>query len=297
MFIAGIDGGGTHTRIEIRDMENRFIRRAEFGPFNVNSIGENAFRQLLRQVFADCGNMKDCASLCVGAAGISNPKVRQVLEEELQEAGFTGRWKLCGDQEIALRGAMDGQGIALIAGTGSICFGKNDAGETGRSGGYGHLIDDGGSGYALGRDVLSFAVRALDGRRDSTDILEAVYAQLQGHKPEQIISFVYSPNTDKSAIARFSQIALDRAAVGDPGALEILRRNAEELAQLVRAVQRKLGLEGCRIAFLGGLLTEDNIYRRTVCEVLSPLGTVLAPGHDALWGSAQMSWELLNTQN
>ena len=101
MFIAGIDGGGTHTRIEIRDMENRFVRRAEFGPFNLNSIGETAFRQLLRQVWADCGGMEACASLCVGAAGISNPKVLEILEEELRAAGFSGKYQLCGDQEIA----------------------------------------------------------------------------------------------------------------------------------------------------------------------------------------------------
>lgn len=293
MFIAGIDGGGTHTRIEIRDMENRFVRRAEFGPFNLNSIGEIAFRQLLRQVWTDCGGLTGCASLCVGAAGISNPGVQRILNEELEASGFAGKLKLCGDQEIALRGAMDGQGIALIAGTGSICFGKNDAGETARSGGYGHLIDDGGSGYALGRDVLSCAVRAVDGRGNSRGVLEAVYAQLQADRPEQIISFVYSPNTDKSAIARFSWIALEQAAAGDAGAQEILTRNAGELAQLVQTVQRKLGLEGCRIAFLGGLLTGDNLYRQTVSEALSPLGTVLVPEHDALWGAAQMAWEAL----
>lgn len=293
MFIAGIDGGGTHTRIEIRDMENRFVRRAEFGPFNLNSIGETAFRNLLRQVWTDCGGMEACASLCVGAAGISNPRVRQILEEELNQAGFRGTWKLCGDQEIALRGAMDGAGIALIAGTGSICFGKNSAGETARSGGYGHLIDDGGSGYALGRDVLSLAVRTVDGRNSSTGVLNAVYQQLQADRPEQIVSFVYSPGTDKSAIAKFSWIALEQAETGDPGAQEILARNAGELAQLVLAVQRKLRLEGCRIALLGGLLTGENLYRRTVCGALNPLGTVLAPEHDALWGAAQMAWELL----
>ena len=57
MFIAGIDGGGTHTRIELRDMENRLLRRGEFGPFNLNAIGESAFRRLLREVFAWCGDM------------------------------------------------------------------------------------------------------------------------------------------------------------------------------------------------------------------------------------------------
>ena len=91
MFIAGIDGGGTHTRIELRDMDNTLIRRGEFGPFNINAIGEGAFRRLLRQVFDWCGGMEDCARLCVGAAGISNPKMGEVLTEELARAGFSGK--------------------------------------------------------------------------------------------------------------------------------------------------------------------------------------------------------------
>ena len=71
MFIAGIDGGGTHTRVELRDQDNHFISRTEFGPFNLNSIGEEAFRKLLAEIFTACGGMKDCARLCIGAAGIS----------------------------------------------------------------------------------------------------------------------------------------------------------------------------------------------------------------------------------
>lgn len=291
MFIAGIDGGGTHTRIELRDLDNNFLRREEFGPFNLNSIGEAAFRALLREVFARCGGMAGCARLCVGAAGISNPDVKRILGEELENDGFRGRWYLCGDQEIALRGAMDGPGIALIAGTGSICFGKNDTGETARSGGYGHLIDDGGSGYALGRDVLSAAVRGIDGRSEDDTILRAVCRRL-GTGPEGIVPFVYSPGTDKSMIAKFSGIALEYAEKGSPEAREILRREAGELAALVRAVQERLGLSGCRIALLGGLISEDNPYRQAAAEALNDLGTVIAPAHNALWGAAQMAWEL-----
>ena len=83
MFIAGIDGGGTHTRIEIRDMENHFLRSGEFGPFNINAIGETAFAALLREVFSWCGDMAQCARLCVGGAGISNPKLQQILAREV----------------------------------------------------------------------------------------------------------------------------------------------------------------------------------------------------------------------
>lgn len=292
MFIAGIDGGGTHTRIEIRDMENRTLCRETFGPFNLNSIGETAFRGLLKQIFQFCGDMEQCVGLCIGAAGISNPRVAMILREELDTAGFCGKWKLCGDQEIALRGAMDGPGVALIAGTGSICFGKNFSGETARSGGYGHLIDDGGSGYALGRDVLSGAVRMIDGRSFGTALLNAVYARLNANDPGQIVSFVYSPETDKSAIAKFSSIALQLAAQGDEVAMGILDTNAEELCRLVQAVQTRLNLAGCRIALLGGLIAEDNCYRRLVEEKLSLLGMPIHPSHDALWGAAQLAWEL-----
>ena len=289
MFIAGIDGGGTHTRVEIRDMENRFVSRAEFGPFNINSIGEEAFRELLREVFAHCGDMGRCASICFGAAGISNPRMGEVLREELEKAGFSGKWKLCGDQEIALRGAMDTPGVAVIAGTVSICFGKNAAGQTARSGGYGHLIDDGGSGYALGRDVLGAAVRTADGRDSCQKLLDAVYDRLNITDPAGIVSFVYSPKTDKSAIARFAWLALELAQ--EPEVAEILKKNAEELASLVAAVQKKLNLNGCTIALLGGLLTSDNPYHTIVKDRLSALGTVIAPAHDALWGAAQMAWE------
>ena len=292
MVIAGIDGGGTHTRLELRDEENRLLSRTEFGPFNPNAIGEAAFRRLLRQVFAACGDMADCARLCVGGAGISNPAVGDILGQELERAGFSGMWKLCGDQEIALRGAMDGPGIAVIAGTGSICFGKNQAGQTARSGGFGHLIDDGGSGYALGRDVLSTAVQALDGRCPDTAILERVYHRLGREDPGAIVSFVYDETTDKAAIARFSSIALALAEEGNPTAQAILNRGAGELYALAAAVQRRLGLEGRPIALLGGLLSGENPYRRAVARKLAGLGTVIYPAHDALWGAAQMAWEL-----
>lgn len=293
MFIAGIDGGGTHTRLEIRDMDNHLLRREKFGPFNLNSIGEAAFRQLLTGIFASCGDMAQCAGICFGAAGISNPKVGDILTEELDRAGFTGKWKLCGDQEIALRGAMDSPGVAVIAGTGSICFGKNQAGFTARSGGYGHLIDDGGSGYALGRDVLNSAVRAVDGRSGSRALLDAVLTRLGGSTAGDIVSFVYSPSTDKAAIAQYAAIALEQTARGNREAQAILTRGARELYDLVQAVQRKLQMAQCPIALLGGLITADNPYRRIVAETLSPLGTVITPAHDALWGAAQMAWEIL----
>ena len=293
MFIAGIDGGGTHTRLELRDEHNQLIRRQQFGPFNLNSIGETAFRVTLRAVFDSCGSMEHCAKFCVGGAGNTNPRMELILADELERAGFRGQWKLCGDQEIALRGALDGPGAVLISGTGSICFGRNAAGETACSGGFGHIIDDGGSGYAVARDVLSAAVRACDGRRGgSKAILEAVFDMLRTRRIDHVVSFVYDNIRDKSVITPLCWIAVNQAEQGDEVALDILRRGADELAEMLRAVQEKLDLRGCPVAILGGLGGQENLFREMVETEVSAMATPVWPLHDALWGAAQTAWEL-----
>ena len=135
-------------------------------------------------------------------------------------------------------------------------------------------------------------MRALDGRESDPTILNAVYDRLGTDNPGDIVSFVYSGKTDKAAIAKFSAIALTLAEQGNPGSLAILDRGAEELYALAAAVQNRLGLVNQPIALLGGLLSGDNVYRRRVAQKLSRLGEVIYPAHDALWGAAQMAWEL-----
>ena len=174
MFIAGIDGGGTSTKLEIRTAENRFVRRESFGAFNISAIGEAGFAARLREVLAACGDMADCAAICFGSAGISVGAAGEIIRRELADAGFAGRLVLRGDHEIALRGAIAGAGGILIAGTGSICCGVDGNGRFARVGGWGHLIDDGGSGYAIGRDALALTVRGEDGRAPRGALHDAV---------------------------------------------------------------------------------------------------------------------------
>ena len=113
MFIAGIDGGGTSTRLEIRDADNSFIRRESFGAFNISAIGADAFSARLDEVFAACGDMSGCAALCIGAAGLSLPQTERIIHRQLELAHFRGALRLCGDHEIALRGAITGAGGSL----------------------------------------------------------------------------------------------------------------------------------------------------------------------------------------
>ena len=251
MFIAGIDGGGTSTRLEIRDADNSFIRRESFGAFNISAIGADAFSARLDEVFAACGDMSGCAALCIGAAGLSLPQTERIIHRQLELAHFCGALRLCGDHEIALRGAMDG------------------------CGGYGHILDDAGSGYAIGRDALREAVRSADGRSEPSALSRAVL----GRFPQgigELIEYVYS-KAGKADIASFTETVIECAAAGDVTSLDILHR--------------ELGMTRPRTALLGGLIASDNVYSGIVRRELEGTADVIPPAHDALWGAAQMAYE------
>ena len=111
-----------------------------------------------------------------------------------------------------------------------------------------------------------------------------------GHDIQGIFDFVYFSRRGKSDIAALAPLVLRCAEQGDAVSLTILRRGAAELARLVSAVTGRLGLGNkspCALA--GGLLAENNIYRRTVCEALVPFCRPAKPEHGALFGAVQLA--------
>lgn len=290
MYVIGIDGGGTKTRVAVCAPDGTLLRRETLGAFNLSAIGEDGFRRRTEEILALCGDMRGCGAICVGGAGVSGAAAGEILRAELAAHGFAGKLLLCGDHEIALAGAMQTPGCVLIAGTGSVCYGKNAAGETFRCGGGGHIIDDPGSGYTLGRDALAAALRTEDGRLSENALHAAVMDAVGGHDIQGIFDFVYFSRRGKSDIAALAPLVLRCAEQGDAVSLTILRRGAAELARLVSAVTGRLGLEKTSpCALAGGLLAENNIYRRTVCEALAPFCRPAKPEHGALFGAVQLA--------
>ena len=290
MYVIGIDGGGTKTRLAVCAPDGTLLRQETLGAFNLSAIGEDGFRRRTEEILALCGDMRGCGAICVGGAGVSGAAAGEILRAELAAHGFAGKLLLCGDHEIALAGAMQTPGCVLIAGTGSVCYGKNAAGETFRCGGGGHIIDDPGSGYTLGRDALAAALRSEDGRLSENALHTAVMDAVGGHDIQGIFDFVYFSRRGKSDIAALAPLVLRCAEQGDAVSLEILRRGAAELARLVSAVTGRLGLEKTSpCALAGGLLAENNIYRRTVCEALAPFCRPAEPEHGALFGAVQLA--------
>ena len=293
-FIAGVDGGGTKTKVVCALPEGKPLDTAVFGPFNLNSIGAERFSALLRQLCDYLNGLGRCRALCIGSAGISNRDMARLVETEMDRGGIEN-WKLVGDQVIALNGALSGEaGIALIAGTGSICFGKNKAGAYARSGGWGHLIGDEGSGYALGRDALAAVAKAWDGWGEQTLLSQALAEQLELDDQKKIISYTYGG--DKSRIAALAPLVEQAAGQQDRVALAIIRDNAVKMVGLVGAVAHQLGLKAGKVAMLGGLLEHNtNLRRAFIAEMSEKYPDLICtePEHDAATGALMLAKEML----
>lgn len=291
-YVCGIDGGGTKTTAICRNLQGEEIARRVFGPLNLNSIGEEAFRELLNEIVLFLRQTGNCRALCIGAAGTTNSRVAECVKNTLSATGIP--YRLLGDYEIAHTGALDGkQGIILISGTGSVCFGKTAHGRTAMAGGWGHLLGDEGSGYGLGHDALRAVSRLYDGYGEPT-ILKDLLAQKCGlNSQEKIVTHVYS--NDKSAVAALSFLVDEAFHENDPVAVRIVNDNAKALADLVLAVSNRLELNACKVALLGGLLENPTPLRAQLIKLLdeaNPMLKCTQPLHGAAEGAVMEAFSL-----
>ena len=118
-----------------------------------------ALGHAIARAFADAGIAPAAvAAACLGLAGFDRPDDRRLLTG-WAEAGAVGRPARAGQRRRPRAGCRhaEGWGLAVIAGTGSIAVGRTPAGRTARAGGWGPLIGDEGSAYAVALAALRLA--------------------------------------------------------------------------------------------------------------------------------------------
>jgi N-acetylglucosamine kinase-like BadF-type ATPase len=170
-YFLGIDGGGTKTLCAVGD-ESKLLATATAGPSNVLRVGEaqarESLHQSVRQACAAAGiTPAQVTNTCVGAAGAARPQVaetvRRILAEILPSIKAPSTINVVGDMQIGLEAAFGaGPGVLVIAGTGSIAYGRDAHGNTARAGGWGFAISDEGSAHWIGRAAAAALVRDMD---------------------------------------------------------------------------------------------------------------------------------------
>jgi len=176
-------------------------------------------------------------------------------------------------------GTPGGWGLALVAGTGSMAFARAPDGRTARSGGWGYLLGDEGSGYALAVAGLRAVARAADGRGPRTALSERLLAALGLRQPQELIGAIYGGGPDRTALAALAPAVVSAAEDGDEEAIRLVREAAGQLAATAAAAVRALGLEAAAVptALAGGLLLGSPGYRRRVLDDLAGLGCRAEP--------------------
>ena len=301
MYYCGWDGGGSKTEVSVTNQNGDIIAEATFGALNSNGttieiINETIEKAIafMKSVMTDLNN---CKALVIGLAGISNKNTATTVENSIRNFGYNGNLNLMGDHEIALAGAIKKQGAILIAGTGSICLCRNETGEIFRCGGYGHIIDDEGSGYAIGRDIIKAVTKALDGRGEKTVLTELVYNYLKITDLNSLISWIYSESTSKKDIAALAPLLMDALNKGDLIAINIAQNASEELARLLISAFKKADISNGEIALMGSIFKYYEYIRAKTIKFIEkelPDAQIIEPHLKASQGAAKLAKEIFN---
>lgn len=295
----GVDGGASKTAALVIDESGKSLGTGVAGPSNHLRVGiETAARNIERAVnkavvAADVATREIVWAYC-GIAGADHPAHRQEVVDSLEIFFPRGNFTVDNDARIALTGAVGfGAGVVVIAGTGSVAFGRNDAGEEARAGGWGPIIGDEGSGYFVARTGLSAILRAFDGRGKPTLMTELLRSE--SHlEPRDLPKAIYAQTTHADDIARYAKLVFDAAAQGDAVAKSIVDLAAQQLASCVLAVARRLKIADSAfpVAYVGGLFKGGEVLLaplRAAVAAEAVKAVVQAPLRTPVEGAAQMA--------
>lgn len=265
----GVDGGQSSTTALIGDETGRVLGAGSGGPCNHVGAAEGAAK-LARAVGESVG--KACAQAGVDAAaarfeaacfGMSGgPEDKQAILSRILRVD---RLVATDDAVIALAGAMAGEpGIIVIAGTGSIAFGRNAEGRTARAGGWGYVFGDEGGGFDIVRQALRAVLREEEGWGSPTALRRALLEACGAPDANTMLHLFYTEEWPRSRVARLAPLVDRAAAEGDSVAKEVLMEAARRLAGLSRAVRGQLWQPGetARVAYIGGVFRSAAVLER-----------------------------------
>ena len=297
-YYLGIDGGGTKTTCAIGD-ENRLLAAATAGPSNIVRVGEAQARESLTdavlQACAASGiKPEQVVRTCVGGSGAARPELAAIIRSILAEI-VPSPVDVVGDMETSLEAAFaDGPGVIVIAGTGSIAYGRDKAGKTLRAGGWGFEIGDEGSAHWIGRAAINALLRASDRDGDNVASSPLAKALFKTWDVSSLLDLARAANSippPDFAILFPAVVASD-----DELSHQILARAGIELGEVAAVVIRRLFSESgdatVPVAMIGGVFRHAALVREAFynkLQILAPRAQVMPKVVDPVEGALRMA--------
>jgi len=283
-YYLGIDGGGTKTTCAVGD-DSHLIATATTGPSNIVRVGgelaRESLQQSVRQTCAAAGiTPAQISYTCVGGSGAARPELAAIVRDSLAQI-LASPIDVVGDMQIALEAAFDtGPGVIVIAGTGSIAYGRDAQGTAVRAGGWGFAIGDEGSAHWIGRAAVSAVLRAADPRdatpaSDSPRESSLAAALLKAWGVTSLTELARAANSipPPDFAALFPAVAASQDE--DELATQVLTCAGRELAAVAAVVIRRLfakdHIASVPVAMTGGVFRHAALLRQVFYNELRAL--------------------------
>ncbi|MBN2417318.1 hypothetical protein JXO52_15890 [bacterium] len=276
-YVIGADGGGTKLEMVLVSHDGRIKGRVVGGSANYQVIGgEKLKREILQTAAAllkENGAVPGQVSCMVlGLAGAGREDCRRDILSLFSDTDFSGKTAVDSDAMAALAGASGKKpGIILISGTGSICFGMKEDGTVIRSGGWGYLLGDEGSGYYIGNTAVIASLKDHDGRGEHTILKRIIEKRFDIDSIDKIIPLIYQNKIERSEIADLAPLVFEAAENKDHIALEIINRTGRELGKLAKAVSDQIDFPDglVKIALIGGVFSKREMLLAEMRKAMS----------------------------
>ena len=282
-YYLGIDGGGTKTTCVIGD-ESQTLAVATAGPSNIVRVGEKrACESLHEGVRQACEAAKitpqQIACTVAGESGATRPEIRAIALRILSEV-LPMPAHVVGDMEIAVEAAFDtSPGVIVIAGTGSIAYGRDCLGNTARAGGWGFAIGDEGSAHWIGRQAVTAVLRASDceavnpNRHAAFTNSTLVGSLLRAWSADSLDDLAGKANMLPPP--DFAQLFPVLANSKDEIARKVLMNAGQELARIAALMTRRLfptnESQSVPVAMIGGVFRHASVVREIFYNELRTL--------------------------
>ena len=229
-LVLGIDGGGTKCEFAVTTMDGSVLRSIRKGGCNPNDIGFEASLDMISSGIHDMLlSFPSIRAVFCGISGIASGDYAVRMLDVLKNKYPALKFKIQNDS-ANLFALDDSADMAVISGTGSVVFVKKGE-EIIRIGGWGHLFDDAGSAYNIGRDAVVVALSEEDSFAPQSIITKKLKEKLNVSTAWGAISDLYRGG--KPYIASLASVVFEAYGEGDQKAIEIIDNNAKRLAELL----------------------------------------------------------------
>lgn len=291
----GIDGGGTKTKfLAVNETGKRLGSYITGGTYYHLEGIETVCTRLIEGISAVKGN-NDILGICFGMPGFGESGTSDdEAVEKIRSSLSPYELYVVNDVEAGWAGSLAlSAGVNIVAGTGSIAYGRNQDGISARSGGWMEFFSDEGSGYWLGRRALELFAKQSDGRLPKDKLYELLGAYLNLQDDNEMNSLVrdtYAPSREKTA--SLQRILFEAAKAGDRSAIKLYEEAGRELAMIADATIRKLQFSSTpTLSYSGGVFETGELILKPFRDSMKMQANLVVPALEPVEGAVLLAVE------